>query len=82
MLNYSLNLTWDTTVNRWMVVSTDFGEQNVEGANAVTDIHVMNMAMSQIIKIYEVLDTPIVVTQINVVPGQVVANSVPATVLS
>lgn len=81
MLNYSLNLTWDTTVNRWMVVSTNFDD--IAGdANSVTDIHVMNMATSQIIKIYEVLDTPIVVTTINVIPGQVIANSVSANVLS
>lgn len=81
MLNYSLDLTWDTTVNRWMIVSTSFDD--VAGdANSVTDIHVMNMATSQIIKIYEVLDTPIVVTTINVIPGQVIANSVSANVLS
>ena len=64
-----------------MVVSTQYGE-NSGDANDVVDIHVMNMATSQIIKIYEVLDTPIVVTTINVIPGQVVGNSVNATVLA
>lgn len=81
MLTYSLNLQWDTSVNRWMVISTQYGETAGE-ANDVTDIHVMNMATSQIIKIYEVLDSPIVVTTINIVPGQVLGNTVPGTVLS
>lgn len=81
MLNYNLNLTWDTTVNRWMVVSTSLDDTSGD-ANSVTDIHVMNLAMSQIIKIYEVLDAPIVVTTLSVIPGEVVANSVSAKVLS
>ena len=81
MLTFNLNMQWDPSVNRWMVLSTQYGE-NATDANNVTDMHVLNMATSQIIKIYEVLDTPIVVTTINVVPGQVVGNSVSATVLS
>jgi len=81
MLNFTLDMNWDTSVNRWMVVDTDFGEKSGD-ANNVIDIHVMNMAMSQIIKIFEVLDSPVVATTINVIPGQVVSNTLTGTVLS
>jgi len=81
MLTFSLNLEWDQTVNRWMVESSQFGEPPGV-SDDVTDIHVMNMAYSQIIKIFEALDAPIVATTIKVIPGQVVGNNVPAVVLS
>lgn len=84
MLTFSLDLRWDSLVNRWMVVSSQLNEPALADGDPsdVTDIHVMNMAMSQIIKIFEALDAPIMATQMTVVPGQVVANVITATVLS
>lgn len=68
MLNFSLDMNWDPSVNRWVISDTNFGEK-VGDANNVTEIHSMNLAMSAIIKIFEVLDQPIVATSISVVPG-------------
>ena len=83
MLTFSLNLQWDKTVNRWMVVSSQVNEPaGTEDPSDITDIHVMNLALSQVLKIFEALDAPIVATTMEVVPGQVIANSVSATVLS
>ena len=83
MLTFALNLQWDKLVNRWMVVSSTLNEPaGVDDPTDIVDIHVMNMAMSQIIKIFEALDAPIMATTMKVIPGQVVANSVSATVLS
>lgn len=83
MLNFSLNLTWDTANNQWQVISTDFGELPGDSSpENVTSIHTMNMAYSQIIKIFEVLDSAIAVKTINIIPGVPVGNSVTGTILS
>lgn len=72
MLNFTLDMSWDPSVNRWVISDTNFGEKAGD-ANNVTEIHSMNLAMSAIIKIFEVLDTPITATTITIVPG-VTAN--------
>ncbi len=83
MLRFGLNLVWDGEVNKWTIVDTTFGERADDGDTGdITDIHSMNLAMSAVIKIFEVLDTPTVATTINIIPGETTANTLPANVLS